>query len=66
MTAGTSGELAELRDQLTTIAGQRPVGLDDPIALDELAARLYQRLRSRLRLELIVDRERAGRLTDFR
>jgi hypothetical protein len=66
MTAGTSGELAELRDQLTTIAGQRPVGLDDPDGLDELATRLYQRLRSRLRLELIVDRERAGRLTDFR
>jgi hypothetical protein len=59
-------ELAELREQLTAVTDQRPVGLDDPIALDELAARLYQRLRSRLRLELIVDRERAGLLTDFR
>jgi hypothetical protein len=36
------------------------------VDLDELAARLYDRLRSRLRLELLVDRERAGMLTDFR
>ncbi|HEU5474591.1 MAG TPA: DUF4157 domain-containing protein [Actinophytocola sp.] len=34
--------------------------------LDELTARLYDRLRSRLRLELLIDRERAGLLTDFR
>jgi hypothetical protein len=36
------------------------------IDLDELTARLYDRLRSRLRLELLIDRERAGLLTDFR
>jgi Domain of unknown function (DUF4157) len=36
------------------------------IDLDELATRLYDRLRSRLRTELLVDRERAGLLTDFR
>ncbi|HEX6353555.1 eCIS core domain-containing protein [Actinophytocola sp.] len=36
------------------------------VDLDELATRLYDRLRSRLRLELLVDRERAGMLTDFR
>lgn len=36
------------------------------IDLDELATRIYDRLRSRLRLELLVDRERAGLLTDFR
>lgn len=36
------------------------------IDLDELAGRLYDRVRSRLRLELLVDRERAGLLTDFR
>jgi hypothetical protein len=34
--------------------------------LDDLATRLYERLRSRLRRELLVDRERAGLLTDFR
>jgi hypothetical protein len=38
----------------------------DTAQLDELAARLYDRLRSRLRTELLVDRERAGLLTDFR
>jgi hypothetical protein len=36
------------------------------IDLDELANRLYDRVRSKLRLELLVDRERAGLLTDFR
>jgi len=34
--------------------------------LEELSARLYSRLRSRLRLELLVDRERAGQLSDYR
>jgi hypothetical protein len=38
----------------------------DTAQLDELATRLYDRLRSRLRTELLVDRERAGLLTDFR
>jgi hypothetical protein len=38
----------------------------DPYALDELALRLYPNIRSRLRQELLVDRERAGLLTDFR
>ena len=40
-------------------------GLDD-VDLDELVVRIYDRLRSRLRRELLVDRERAGLLTDFR
>jgi hypothetical protein len=39
---------------------------DPDIDLDELALRLYARLRSRLRRELLVDRERAGLLTDYR
>ncbi|MEV6709981.1 hypothetical protein [Micromonospora wenchangensis] len=30
------------------------------------AGRLYGRLRGRLRQELLVDRERSGRLTQFR
>ena len=34
--------------------------------LDALAARLYDRIRLRLRSELRVDRERAGRITDLR
>ncbi|MFL6124652.1 DUF4157 domain-containing protein [Actinophytocola sp.] len=46
-------------------AGGSAANMDDA-DLDELAARLYDRLRSRLRTELLVDRERAGMLTDFR
>ncbi|WP_181043537.1 DUF4157 domain-containing protein [Actinokineospora auranticolor] len=38
----------------------------DRLDLDELSTRLYDRLRSRLRMELLIDRERAGLLTDFR
>lgn len=38
----------------------------DKIDMEELSARLYDRLRSKLRLELLIDRERAGLLTDFR
>jgi hypothetical protein len=34
--------------------------------LDALAHELYDRLRSRLRMELLVDRERAGLVTDLR
>jgi hypothetical protein len=37
-----------------------------PQALDELAGRIYDRIRSRLRDELLVDRERAGLVTDVR
>jgi Domain of unknown function (DUF4157) len=37
----------------------------DPYALDELATRLYPNIRSRLRQELLIDRERAGLLADF-
>jgi hypothetical protein len=34
--------------------------------LDDLARRLYERIRLRLKRELLVDRERAGSLTDLR
>jgi hypothetical protein len=34
--------------------------------VDELAARLYDRIRARLRDELLIDRERAGLVTDVR
>jgi hypothetical protein len=37
-----------------------------PQSLDEMAAHLYDRIRSRLRDELLVDRERAGLVTDVR
>jgi hypothetical protein len=34
--------------------------------MDELAGKLYDRIRGKLRTELLVDRERAGLLTDWR
>jgi hypothetical protein len=37
-----------------------------PIDLDELARRVYGQVRTQLRSELLIDRERAGLLTDFR
>ncbi|BCJ63906.1 eCIS core domain-containing protein [Polymorphospora rubra] len=43
----------------------RAADLDSPDDLEELAGRLYGRLRGRLRQELLVDRERSGRLTRF-
>jgi hypothetical protein len=38
----------------------------DKIDIEDLVAKIYDRVRSRLRLELLIDRERAGLLTDFR
>src|SRR5579875_1952956 len=59
-------ELAAARDRLLALAAQRPLDMDDPADLDELAGRLYPRLHRELRLELLVDRERSGLLSDFR
>jgi hypothetical protein len=59
-------ELAERRDRLLALCAQRPVNLDNVLDMEELAVKLYHRLRGLLRGELIVDRERAGLLTDFR
>ncbi|HEX9094735.1 MAG TPA: hypothetical protein VF990_01390 [Candidatus Dormibacteraeota bacterium] len=43
-------------------------GRHNPIEtdMDELAGKLYDRIRTRLKSELLVDRERAGLLTDLR
>lgn len=38
----------------------------DHMDIEDLTSRIYDRLRTRLRTELLVDRERAGLLTDFR
>jgi hypothetical protein len=43
-----------------------PAGARTDEELDTLAHDLYDRLRSRLRMELLVDRERAGLVTDLR
>jgi hypothetical protein len=34
--------------------------------MDLLAGKLYDRIRGRLKTELLIDRERAGLLTDWR
>jgi hypothetical protein len=39
---------------------------ENPAQLDELARRLYPRFRTRLRQDLLADRERSGRLFDVR
>jgi hypothetical protein len=60
----------------TTAAGPPPLGAtpepattgmgpSDPAALDQLANRLYGRIRGRLAAELLADRERAHLLTDL-
>ncbi|MEV6609175.1 DUF4157 domain-containing protein [Kutzneria sp. NPDC051319] len=65
-TAQHSTEHAATTDASTTAApAHHHVDIND-LDLEELSARLYSRLRSRLRLELLVDRERAGQLTDYR
>ena len=43
-----------------------PTTPEDPGQLDELARRLYPRFRTRLRQDLLADRERSGRLFDVR
>jgi len=44
----------------------RYLDLDDSLAVGQLADSIYKRVRSRLRHELLIDRERAGLLSDFR
>jgi hypothetical protein len=53
----------ESRTPRTSTEGAR---LAKDVDMDELVRRLWPRLRTRLRQELLVDRERAGMLTDFR
>jgi hypothetical protein len=49
----------------TATAGAAPTAAAPP-DLDELARQLYDRIRGQLRRELLLDRERAGYLTDAR
>ena len=55
-------ELHAARDRLIDLSRRRPLDLDDPADIEELSARIYQKIHRRLRRELVVDRERAGRL----
>jgi hypothetical protein len=60
--AAPDHELGEARDKLVALSKQRPLNLDDPGDIEELTVRVYQRIERRLRRELLVGRERAGRL----
>jgi hypothetical protein len=62
---GHQARLRSLSDEDQESEGETSLDLDER-ELDELTKLLYDRLRSRLRRELLVDRERAGLLTDFR
>lgn len=67
--AAVSEEIASLlrnSERLAEMCEERPVDLDDPTTIDELATKAYPRMRRMLRAELLVDRERAGLLADFR
>lgn len=61
--------LAELTESISGLTGgtgdQEIPDLADHATLDRLATRLFSRIRSQLRRELLVDRERVGRLSDF-
>lgn len=59
--ADLQASVGELRERHA--AGER--GRGEGIDLGDLAAQLYQHIRSRLRAELVIDRERAGVLVDF-
>jgi hypothetical protein len=58
-------ELIANAARLAELCTERPANLDDPVSLDELSTKVYQRLRGMLRAELLVDRERAGLLADI-
>ena len=60
---GTDAAVAAAASSATA-GGGSPAGGSER-ELDELARRLYDRIRSRLRTELLVDRERAGALSDL-
>jgi Domain of unknown function (DUF4157) len=49
-----------------TASSSSPTHADHEQDMDELAGKLYDRIRGRLKSELLVDRERAGLLTDLR
>lgn len=64
-----SVRIDQLCDSLAALeqrVGETAADLNEPRALEALAEQLYGHVRSRLRGELIIDRERCGRLTDFR
>ncbi|HVS06193.1 MAG TPA: hypothetical protein VHK65_08495 [Candidatus Dormibacteraeota bacterium] len=60
--AGGSAIGSAIGGAASALGGHKPEETD----MDELAGKLYDRIRNRLKTELLVDRERAGFLTDLR
>jgi hypothetical protein len=67
MTSGAESSLAgPVGSAIGSVASSLGGHKTDETDMDELAGKLYDRIRSRLKTELLVDRERAGFLTDLR
>jgi hypothetical protein len=64
--AGAFQQIADLRESVADLRARQDTP-EEPrfVDLSEVASRIYDYVRSRLRAELIVDRERAGVLADF-
>jgi hypothetical protein len=58
-------KLDENSARLEELSAEHKADLNDPASLDELARKVYPRLRRLLRAELLVDRERAGLLGEL-
>jgi hypothetical protein len=65
-TGSFADELGDLFDDRNRTENGRPEITSDDIDLHDLARRMWELTRMELRNELLVDRERWGRLTDFR
>jgi uncharacterized protein DUF4157 len=66
LTPNPDPDLAAIRDRLLDLAWQKPLDLDDPDAVERFTDDLYRRVHDRLRHDLLIGRERAGLLSDFR
>ncbi len=67
LTSGAGSSLAgPVGSAIGSVASSLGGHKTDETDMDELAGKLYDRIRSRLKTELLVDRERAGFLTDLR
>ena len=67
MTSGAGSSAAgAVGSAIGSVASSLGGHKSDETDMDELAGKLYDRIRSRLKTELLVDRERAGFLTDLR
>jgi hypothetical protein len=64
----TPAELASLAELVGELIGEEPprewLDLDNSDHLDRLTAKIYDRLSDRLRRDVLVQRERSGRLMD--